>query len=297
MQMLKKYTLYYFALLGIMVLFNACDKEYESIESVDDAKIQTYIKQNNLTMTKDPTGFYYQVLEPGTGNVVLNKDSIFFNLNGQSLSGTTYFATSQYTNEGTYLGYISPDSYRLALQGIKRGGKVRVILPSYLAYGKNGSGSIPSNEIISTTINVLPENSQREIDDKLIRDFLTAKGINNAVKSANGIYYVISSLGTGTTADIASTVATKYTGRFLTGSVFDQTSGDVSYSFLMNDVNVISGWRKGLLGYSKGTKIRLFIPSHLAYGTEDSRNQQTGVISIPKNSVLDFDIEITDVTN
>lgn len=296
MQMLKKYTLYCFALLGTIVLLSACEKEYESIESVDDAKIQAYIKQNNLTMTKDATGFYYQVLEPGSGDVVLNKDSIFFNLNVQSLTGTNYFATAQYTNEATYLGYITPSSYRLALQGIKRGGKVRVILPSYLAYGKNGSGSIPSNEIISTTINVLPEKSQREIDDKLIRDFLTAKGITNAVKSSDGIYYIVSSVGTGTTADIVSTVVTKYTGRFLTGSVFDQSS-DASFSFFMNDQNIIAGWRKGLLGYAKGTKIRLLIPSHLAYGTEDRIDQQTGIISIPKNSVLDFDIELADVTN
>lgn len=287
MQMLKKYTLYCFALLGMMVLFSACEKEYETIESVDDAKIQAYIKQNNLNMTKDPTGFYYQVLEPGTGNVVLNRDSIFFNLSVQSLTGVTYFSTAQYTNEATYLGYINPSSYRLALQGIKRGGKVRVILPSYLAYGKNGSGAIPSNEIISTTITVLPESFQRQIDDKLIRDFLTTKGINNAIKSSSGVYYQVLTPGTGASVDLVSTITVKYTGRLLNGFVFDQSVGDATLQSPLQ--SLIRGWR-ALIGMQKGAKVRLFIPSDLAYGLEAQPN-------IPANSVLDFDIELTDVTN
>lgn len=291
--MLKKYTLYFFALLGIMVLFNACDKEYESIESVDDAKIQAYIKQNNLTMTKDPTGFYYQVLEPGTGNEVLNKDSIFFNLSVQSLSGTTYFATSKYTAEATYLGYVSPESYRLALQGIKRGGKVRVILPSYLAYGKNGTSSVPSNEIISTTISVLSEASQITVDDRFIREFVAEKGLSNVVKSPNRVYYQVLTPGTGTVVSATSTITAKYTGRFLNGSIFDQSGTEAT---LLGQLNKLVRGYSVLVGMQKGAKVRLLIPSDLGYGLGGSVDG-TGNYIIPPNAILDFDIELTDVTN
>lgn len=294
MQMLKKYTLYYFALLGIMVLFNSCEKEYESIESVDDAKIQAYLKQNNLTMTKDPTGFYYQVLEPGTGNVVLNKDSIFFTLNGQSLSGISYFATSKYTTEATYLGYVSPDSYRLALQGIKRGGKVRVILPSHLAYGKNGTAAVPSNEIISSVISVYPEASQIAIDDRFIREFVAEKAIPNVVKSLSRVYYQVLTPGTGTVVNATSTITAKYTGRFLNGSIFDQSGTD---AVLLGQLNRLVKGYGVLVGMQKGAKVRIFIPSDLGYGVSGSIDNSTGTYVIPPNAILDFDIELTDVTN
>ncbi len=74
MQMHKNITKYIYALLGVILIFNSCKKEYESIEDIDDAKIQAYIKSNNLPAVKDPSGFYYQVLDPGTGGAMLNKD-------------------------------------------------------------------------------------------------------------------------------------------------------------------------------------------------------------------------------
>lgn len=283
---MRKLTTYTLALLGIIVLFNSCKKEYESIESIDDAKIQDYIKKNNLTMTKDPSGFYYQVVTQGTGAPILNKDSVFYNLSIGSLAGTNYYTTAAYTNEGTYLGYISPSSYRTALEGTNRGAKVRVILPSYLAYGKNGNGVVPSNEVIVSeiTTDVLP--TQWQIDDKRITDFLTAKGIT-ATKSPLRVYYKVNTLGTGTTVDLASTITVKYTGRTLNGSVFDQSVGDATLVSPL--VSLIKGWEV-LLGMQKGAKVRIFVPSDLGYGL----SAQTG---IPGSSVLDFDIELVDVTN
>ncbi|TCC93211.1 hypothetical protein EZ428_00085 [Pedobacter frigiditerrae] len=282
---MRKLTTYTLALLGILVLFNSCKKEYETIESIDDAKIQAYIKKNNLTMTKDPSGFYYQLVTQGTGASLLNKDSVFYNLSISSLGGANYYTTAAYNNEGTYLGYISPSSYRTALEGANRGAKVRVILPSYLAYGKNGNATVPSNEVIISdiTTEVLP--TQWQIDDKRIVDFLAAKGLT-ATKSPLRVYYIVKTPGTGTSVDISSTITVKYTGRTLNGTVFD-TSGDATISSPL--VSLIKGWEV-LLGMQKGAKVRIFVPSNLGYGLD----AQT---SIPGSSVLDFDIELVDVTN
>lgn len=285
-QMRNKLTVYTIALLGI-VLFNSCKKEYESIESIDEAKIQAYLKQNNLTMTKDASGFYYQVLAQGTGAPLSNKDSVFFDLNVGSLTGTNYYATAAYANEGTYLGYVTPTPNRIALTGLNRGGKVRVILPSYLAYGKNGSGVIPSNEIISTVITVLPEEKQWQIDDRRINEFLTAKALTGFIKAPTRVYYKVLTPGSGTSIDLTSTITVKYAGRTLNGTVFDQSTGDATLSSSLT--GLIKGWRV-LLGMQKGAKVRIFIPSDLGYGLTPQTN-------IPASSVLDFDIEVIDVTN
>jgi FKBP-type peptidyl-prolyl cis-trans isomerase FkpA len=286
-QMRKKLTIYSLALLGIAILFNSCKKEYESIENIDEAKIQAYIKQNNLTMTKDPSGFYYQVITNGTGAPLLNKDSVFYKFTIKSLTGETYYSSPTYGNEGSYLGYLYPESYRIALAGTNRGSKVRIILPSYLAYGKNGNSSIPSNEVLVGEISTYTETAQWQIDDKTIINFLAANNLI-ATKSPMRVYYKNVLAGTGTEVDIGSTVTVKYTGRLLNGTVFDQTVGDATFVYQATG-DVIKGWDV-LMGMKAGAKVRIFVPSDLGYGASTSGN-------IPGNSVLDFDIEIVNVVN
>ena len=274
------------ALLAILLVFNSCKKEYETIENIDDAKIQAYIKQNNIPAIKDPSGYYYQVLDKGTGGELLNKDSVFYNLSVKSLTGTSYYAPLEYSNEGNYLGYLKPDSYRTALYAVNRGGKVRVIVPSYLAYGKNGFGTIPSNEVLVTEITVYPETKQWQIDERLITQFIAAKGLT-MTKHSSRVYLAVSTVGTGEVTTAKSTIKVKYKGRLLTGTVFDENSTGFETSL---SGSIIEGWRKGLIGLAKGAKLRMLIPSDLGYGP-------AGVTGIPPNAPLDFDIEIVDVTN
>lgn len=294
MQMHKNITKYIYALLGVILIFNSCKKEYESIEDIDDAKIQAYIKSNNLPAVKDPSGFYYQVLDPGTGGVMQNKDSVFYNVTVKSLSGNVYFSPTVFSNTGNYLGYVTPDAYREALYAINRGGKVRVIVPSYMAYGKNGSGPVPSNEVIVSEITTYLETKQWQIDDRLINEFITAKNLT-MTKDPSRVYYNISQVGTGTQVSKFSTVTVKYAGRFLTGTIFDQTTGDATLVAAINAL--VPGWGKVLVGLKKGTKVRLIIPSDLGYGSQDRKDSTTGAVTIPRNSILDFDIEIVDVTD
>ncbi len=53
------------------------------------------------------------------------------------------------------------------------------------------------------------------------------------------------------------------------------------------DAQLIAGFREGLMTMKIGDKVRLFIPSHLGYGTSGAGNV------IPPNSDLVFDLEIT----
>lgn len=286
MQMRKSTAFFSFAMLAIMLVLNSCDKEYATIQDIDEARIQAHIKQNNLSMTKDPTGFYYQVLTQGTGALLRNSDSVFYTLNVKSLAGVSFFKSEAYGNEGNYLGYVNPISYRIALLGVRRGSKVSVILPSYLAYGKNGTALVPSNEVIVSEINVLPQPTVWQLDDQKIINFLTANNLT-AVKSPSRVYYIQSQAGSGPVIDIGSTVTVKYKGRLFNGSVFDETIGT---AYLVTKLNaLIKGWEV-LLGMQKGAKVRIFIPSDLAYGL----NPPNG---IPVSACLDFDIEVIDVTN
>ncbi len=136
--MLKKITTSYtLALIGLIVLLGSCTKEYESIETTDDVKIQQYLKANNLTtaMTKDSTGFYYQVVTPGTGENFKNTDSVLYHATMKSLlKGTTYYTDPANGNFGTLVGYTNNfngtniPAIRTSILALKPGGTVRIII-------------------------------------------------------------------------------------------------------------------------------------------------------------------------
>ncbi|SKB82862.1 FKBP-type peptidyl-prolyl cis-trans isomerase [Daejeonella lutea] len=131
------------------------------------------------------------------------------------------------------------------------------------------------------------DEKQVNIDDSIIQKFLSEKGIA-AQKHSSGIYYQILSQGSGNIAYSANTsITAKYTGRLLDGKIFDNGRGE-AITFKLG--GVITGWQIGIPLIQKGGKIRLIIPSGLAYGC-DGRDE------IPKNAVLDFDVELVNVTN
>lgn len=294
--MFKKLSIYAFAFFGAIMILSSCEKDYESIETIDGSKLEQYIASNNLQVTKDPSGFYYQVVSPGTGELYQNTDSVLYHFVIKSLTGTTYYDThTDADNIGTLVGYSdkiilskSIPALRTTIQNLAPGGVANVLLPSQLAFGKNGESSInvPSNEPVIISVTTLPERSQDERDENLIKAFLTRNNLN-ATRDISGVYYIIKEPGTGDEINIGSTVYPFYTGRLLNGTQFE-TSADTSVALALN--TTIPGWQRVLPKISAGGKIRMVIPSKLAY-SNSARD------SIKMNAVLDFDVEVHKVTN
>jgi FKBP-type peptidyl-prolyl cis-trans isomerase FkpA len=97
------------------------------------------------------------------------------------------------------------------------------------------------------------------------------------------LYYEIIDAGTGSTPIANSVVTVAYTGKLLNGSVFDQRT---YYTEKMS--GLMEGWQIGLPLIKKGGRIKLIIPSSLAY-------RCNGAPNIPSNSVLFFDVTLIDV--
>jgi FKBP-type peptidyl-prolyl cis-trans isomerase len=291
-KMLKKITLYATALIGVLVLFNSCKKDYETIENIDDAQINAYIKKNNLNMSKDPSGYYYSILDPGTGNVLKNSDSIYYSYTFRSLDGRVLNQTTDLSIPGTFLGYtdrfsIGNTSYvftpvREVLARLKRGGKANLIIPSYMAFGRNGLSDIEvgPNESLVLNLGIYPLSKKHEIDDFSIQSFITKNKLT-LTKDPSRAYYNIITPGTGTDAiTTSSTITANYTVRYLDGSVL-QASTDGTFSSVLD--GLYEGWQLILPNKVRaGGKLRLVIPSDLAGGGAQP---------------LDFDIEIISVKN
>ncbi|MGV3704992.1 MAG: FKBP-type peptidyl-prolyl cis-trans isomerase [Arcticibacter sp.] len=126
------------------------------------------------------------------------------------------------------------------------------------------------------------EKAQLAKDEAIIDSFIVAKGIKDVKRTANGLYYVIVAPGSGNFKYTTGTqVLARYTGRLLNGQVFDSSTT----GFAFNLTKVITGWQEGITLVQKGGKIRLLIPSVMAYGNR-------AVAPIPANAVLDFDVEV-----
>jgi FKBP-type peptidyl-prolyl cis-trans isomerase FkpA len=126
--------------------------------------------------------------------------------------------------------------------------------------------------------------NQAVTDENAITKYISDNNLN-AHATGSGLYYVITSQGTGVQPTASSHVTVKYDGLLLNGSVFDSSPATGS-TFALSAV--IQGWQEGLPLFKKGGKGTLLIPSALGYGSQPTGN-------IPANSVLIFNLELLNV--
>ncbi len=102
----------------------------------------------------------------------------------------------------------------------------------------------------------------------------------------SGLMYMITQEGTGAYATEQDSVQVEYVGKLTNGTVFDSSEAGKPVTFNLG--RVIPGFTEGLQKVKEGGKIRLFIPSALAY-----RDMDQG--PIPPYSTLIFDITLVKV--
>jgi len=119
--------------------------------------------------------------------------------------------------------------------------------------------------------------------------FLKANASKPGVHTTpSGLQYLVLAEGKGKVPKATDTVLVHYKGNLLDGTEFDSSyKRNEPISFPLN--GVIPGWTEGVQLMKEGGKIRLFIPSNLAYGPRGAG----GVI--PPDSTLVFDIELLKV--
>src|SRR4030095_4010124 len=126
---------------------------------------------------------------------------------------------------------------------------------------------------------------QLQIDKKLITQAIT-ENKTDAKQDHDGVYYSILKEGTGRQVSVNDTVTVFYKGYlFSDNSVFDETK-DKPATFPLK--RLIMGWQIGVPLCKVGGKIKIIIPSNLAYSI------RTRAAKIPPNSILVFEVEVVD---
>ncbi len=102
--------------------------------------------------------------------------------------------------------------------------------------------------------------------------------------------------GTGRVVAVGDSISVYYTGKLSGGFQFDaRVSPATPFSTVLDTTRLIKGWIGGLPGVKVGGTRRMVIGPALAYQYSTVRDAFGNVI-IPANSVLVFDVQVTEAT-
>ena len=142
-----------------------------------------------------------------------------------------------------------------------------------------------ANRILQDHIQSLKGNEQKRNQEEGRKFLEINKKKEEVIALESGLQYSILSSGSGEKPKATDQVRCHYHGTLIDGTIFDSSvqRGEPAV-FPVN--GVIAGWIEALQLMEVGSKWRLFIPPHLAYGEKGAG----GVIG--PNSTLIFDVEL-----
>lgn len=292
------------------VMFAACKSEYTKIEG----------------------GREYKIIESGSGDKIVHGDFLLLNIRQYVNTDVKDTTIRENPFDIPYVDRIDSsitdkEFYKLITQ-MRKGdsANVRVLvdsifkdnmmnMPSFMKKGQYFITGIKVVDIIkdekvadslkvhyfikAQELSQQKIEEQKKIEEDNIKTYLDKNGVTNSIRTENGVYVEIYQEGTGAIADTNNVLLVNYTGKTMSGVVFDSNTDpafnhvDPLVANLTSDptlgMPLISGWLEGLKYLNKGAKARLYIPSALAYGPMGSGDK------IKPNETLIFDIEVLDV--
>ncbi|MCR8557907.1 FKBP-type peptidyl-prolyl cis-trans isomerase, partial [Mucilaginibacter sp. BJC16-A38] len=139
--------------------------------------------------------------------------------------------------------------------------------------------------------------AQLAVDSKIITAYLATNNIKatmvDSAGVATGIYYIIDTATTGKDLYTSSTqIVVGYSATLLTTGKVVISTDQFHPSYVLGAT--IRGWQLGIAASKAqvGSRIRLFVPSHYAYGPFAQPD-----LGLPANAILIFDIKIYNIVN
>lgn len=281
------------------------------------------------TKVTEKDAIEYTYIKEGSGKAA-NGDFLLYNLEITTATDSVVYSTLTQPFPGYLMANdsITPqngmDEIFLSL---RKGDSINFQAPAKLIFSGNQPAPIKEDDIIKVKLGAYEVKTEAEMqafyeevmkkeqeksaeraktllveEAKTIDAYLAEKGLT-AQKTENGLYYVIEKEGTGEATTPGTTMYVNYAGYLLNGTLFDTSIPEIAkannilsegrtYEPLPVNVGmgqVIPGWDEGLMLLKKGSKAKFIIPSPLAYGENGA-----GAL-IPGNSILVFDVEVTNV--
>jgi FKBP-type peptidyl-prolyl cis-trans isomerase len=146
----------------------------DSLVKADDKIIQDYMAKNNLKGNKTKWGTYVVIDSAGTGATIGENDFAVVNYTGRTFNDSTFDSNTNPKFGHPEPLYVDMSGWRVIpgwIDGLKlmqKGSRGKIIVPSYLAYGKSGRApKIGPNENLIFDIKVTDIVDQNSYDTEM----------------------------------------------------------------------------------------------------------------------------------
>ena len=142
---------------GFLVLLSLGCKKQETgctpvKPEVEEPQILNYATKDSINAVKHSSGIYYQIINPGTGATPTATSRVSVTYTGKFLNDAK-FDESTTPVSFSLNGVI--EGWQIGIPLIKKGGRIKMIIPSAYAYGCNGNGPIPPNSVLFFDVTLL----------------------------------------------------------------------------------------------------------------------------------------------
>lgn len=260
----------------------------EKVSKVKNKKGKTEMKEMKEVKEVKTTssGLQYVIHVKGTGERAKAGDLVSVHYKGYFTNGEVFDSSF---DRGEPIEFELGRGQVIAgwdelIQLLNVGDSATALLPSAIAYGKDGAGSIPANTDLKFDVKLMG------IRELKMPEKYNIEGIN-PITTPSGLKLYIIENGNGKKPAKITKGLIDYSGYLEDGTLFDSSvlRGKPLYIPIGAGM-VIRGWDEGLQLVEEGCKFRLEIPAALGYGDRDM-----GII--PPNSNLIFDIHVLEFRN
>lgn len=130
-----------------------CVPNNTGVPTTDEVNaLKAYLTANSITATQDGRGFFYNIINPGSGATAGANSNISVTYVGKLTNGTIF---DQNLNGTVFQMQALILGWQMGVPLIQKGGSIRLYLPPSLAYGCNQVGIIPPGSNLIYDINLI----------------------------------------------------------------------------------------------------------------------------------------------
>jgi FKBP-type peptidyl-prolyl cis-trans isomerase len=115
----------------------------KEMEAKEKPQIEKYLADNKINVKATASGLFYSETKKGTGASPKETDVVIMHYTGRLLDGTVFDSSVEKGQPLEYPLNQMISGWVEGVQMMKKGGKAILVVPSALAYGPQGQGSIP----------------------------------------------------------------------------------------------------------------------------------------------------------
>lgn len=276
---MKLYTL----IIGAAIALSACSGGNEDASAdANDGQM------GDTTSVVLESGLKIEVYQKGDGILPQMGQKVSVHYKGMLENGQVFdesFGKGEPISFQIGVGQVIP-GWDQGIGQLSKGAKAKLTIPANLAYGGREQPGIPANSTLVFEVEIM------DIQDgpqPIAHEPWAAEGLEMKTTQSGLEYYIIEE-GSGAKTERGKTVSVHYHGMLEDGTKFDSSyERGEPIEFPLGVGQVIPGWDEGISLLNIGSKAKLVIPSHLAYGERGAG----GVI--PPNATLVFDVEVVEV--